>query len=103
MSGFRNDSNTAHRKLGVNDATNQTPIIVTGSRQTITVRHDLGEFYPLFIIYEVTRGEVVLPFGVGVPNSTGSIPANNVTGPHTLNTIDITFESAGTYIVKFVG
>ena len=103
MSGFRNDSNTAHRKLGVNDATNQSPIIVTGTRQTITVRHDLGEFYPLFIIYEVTRGEVVLPFGVGVPNSTGAIPANNVTGPHTLDTIDITFESAGTYIVKFVG
>ena len=98
-----NDNNTAHRKLGVDNSTNNSPIITTSTRQTVTVRHDLGEFYPLFIIYDVIRGEVVLPFGVGVPNSNGSIPANNVTGPQTLNTIDITFTNPSTYIVKFVG
>jgi hypothetical protein len=67
------------------------------------VVHDLGRFYPVFTVYNVNRGKVILPESVGMVNSTGMIPANAVTGPHELNELDMTFTEPGTYIISFVG
>ena len=95
MSGFRNNSNTAHRDT--------TLVTTTTFNETVTVTHTLNRFYPVFTVYHINRGKVILPEAVGMVNSTGMIPANQVTGPHQLDQIDMTFAEAGTYLISFVG
>ncbi len=86
------------------DATHnsRTTVTTTTKNETVTVTHNLNRFYPVFTVYHVNRGKVILPEAVGMVNSTGMIPANAVTGPHQLHQIDMTFAEPGIYIISFV-
>ena len=83
--------------------TDKTTITTTTNNETVTVTHTVNTFYPVFTVYHVNRDKVILPEAVGMVNYTGSIPLNQVTGPHQLDQIDMTFAEPGTYIISFVG
>jgi hypothetical protein len=86
------------------NATNRDTTLVTTTtfNETVSVTHTLNRFYPVFTVYHINRGKVILPEAVGMVNSTGMIPANQVTGPHQLDQIDMTFAEPGTYLISFV-
>ena len=81
----------------------KTTVTTTTNNETVTVTHTVNTFYPVFTVYHVNRDKVILPEAVGMVNYTGSIPLNQVTGPHQLDQIDMTFAEPGTYIISFVG
>ena len=79
-----------------------TTVTTTTYNETVTVTHTLQRFYPVFTVYHVNRGKVILPESVGMTDPNNLIPVNATTGPHQIDQIDMTFAEPGTYIVSFV-
>jgi len=94
LNSLQHDPDASHRDT--------TLVTTTQFNETVTVTHTLNRFYPVFTVYHINRGKVILPEAVGMVNSTGMIPANQVTGPHQLDQIDMTFAEPGTYLISFV-